>query len=148
MSDIFSPEKRSEIMKKIRSKNTKAEILLRKELFKTGLRYRIHNKKIFGKPDIVFPKIKLAVFVDGDWWHGRNYKKEFKKYPLFWQEKIKTNMKRDRLVNKRLKKEGWYILRFWQKDVERNPKKYADEIIKEINPQRFTSRPSDRDYRG
>lgn len=130
MADIFSKEKRSEIMSGIRSKDTKAELLLRKALFAEGLRYRIHDKRVFGKPDIVFFNKKIAIFVDGDWWHGRNFEKENDKYPDFWKKKIMRNMERDLTVNDRLCKEGWIVFRFWQKDIE---KKNCENILGIIN---------------
>lgn len=121
MSDIFSVKKRSEIMRNVRNKNTDIELILRKALFGQGLRFRVKNT-LFGKPDIIFPSKKIAIFCDGDFWHGNNFKKEGKNYKAFWQDKIKTNMDRDNLVNKTLKKEGWIVLRFWK-----------TEILKDVN---------------
>jgi DNA mismatch endonuclease (patch repair protein) len=131
--DKFTPEKRSEIMSKISGKNTKPELIMRKALFSMGLRYRLHNSKLPGKPDIVFAPKKVVVFVDGDWWHGRNYKKESIKYTPFWQEKIKNNMVRDSKVNKELKAMGWKVFRVWQKDLEKDPMKYAQEVFDYLN---------------
>ena len=127
--DVFSPKERSAIMRKIRGKDTKPELTLRKLLYQRGLRYRLHAKDIVGKPDIVFRSRKIVIFVDGDWWHGRNYRKEAERYPPFWQEKIKRNMKRDRKVNRELKKVGWDVIRVWQKDLQKQPDKYAQEIF-------------------
>lgn len=126
--DRFTPEKRSEIMSKISGKNTKPELILRKALFAMGLRYRLHSMELTGKPDIVFTSKKVAVFVDGDWWHGRHYKKEFMKYSIFWQEKIKQNMLRDKKVNRELNAIGWKVYRVWQKDLIKDPVKYAKEV--------------------
>jgi DNA mismatch endonuclease (patch repair protein) len=134
--DIFSTEKRSDIMSKIRSKDTKPELMLRKLLHGKGLRYRLHAKDVIGKPDVVFRSKKIAVFVDGDWWHGRNYKEESSKYPQFWQDKIKTNIQRDRRVNGELKKKGWKVIRIWQKDLQKHPEIYAEKIKKEVLSQR------------
>ena len=125
MADIFSSEKRSEIMSKIKSKNSEAELLIRKALYALGLRYRIHDKRVIGKPDIVFLKHKLAIFIDGDWWHGRNYDRENYKYNKYWKEKILSNMNRDRKVENELKSIGWKTLRFWEKDIKKDPLKYA-----------------------
>jgi len=132
MADIFSKQKRSEIMSKIRSKDTQAELLLRKALFADGLRYRIHDKRVYGKPDIVFFKNKVAVFVDGDWWHGRNYESEKEKYPLFWQEKIFKNMERDRKANEKLHADGWKVFRFWQRDLEKRKSQNVQECVRKI----------------
>lgn len=119
MTDIFTKEKRSELMRKVRNKNTNIELLLRKELFKNSHRFRIRNK-LFGKPDIVFPRQRIAIFCDGDFWHGKNYRKEMKNYKQFWKNKILANINRDKTVNKRLKEEGWTVLRFWKADLLRD----------------------------
>ena len=123
--DIFTPVKRSEIMRNIPNKNTKPELLMRRTLFALGLRYRLHDKKLLGKPDIVFRRYKVVVFVDGDWWHGRHYEEHHQKYTPFWQDKIKTNMLRDIKVNEQLESEGWKVFRIWQKDLEKEPVKYG-----------------------
>jgi DNA mismatch endonuclease (patch repair protein) len=81
-----------------------------------------------GTPDIIFRRHKVLVFVDGDWWHGRNYEVESHKYTPFWQEKIKTNMLRDIRVNERLEADGWKVFRIWQKDLEKEPLKHAKII--------------------
>lgn len=131
--DIFSVEKRSEIMSKIKARDTKPELLMRKHLFKLGLRYRVNVRNLPGKPDIVFRKYKTAIFVDGDWWHGRHYDKEASKYTLFWQNKIKTNVERDMKVTKQLEDKGWKVFRFWQKDLSKAPDEYAGIILDHIN---------------
>ncbi|MDO8513380.1 MAG: very short patch repair endonuclease [bacterium] len=132
MTDIFSKQKRSEIMSKIRSKNTRAELILRRASFAKGLRYRIHDKRVHGKPDIIFFKKKIAVFVDGDWWHGRNFESEKEKYSMFWCEKIMQNIKRDQKVNNILREEGWKVLRFWQKDIEKQKGRNIQEFVDKI----------------
>lgn len=112
------------IMSSIKSKNTIPEILLSSSMYKLGLRYRKHFK-IIGKPDFVFVSAKLAVFCDGDFWHGNNWKlrgfdslhDELATYNDFWKEKILRNIKRDKQVNKELKSGGWKILRFWESDI-------------------------------
>ena len=119
MADIITKEKRSELMRKVKNKNTNIELLVRKELFKRGYRYRIKSK-LYGRPDIVFPRQKIAIFCDGDFWHGKNYRKEMKNYKQFWKNKILANINRDKTVNKRLKEEGWTVLRFWKVDLLRD----------------------------
>lgn len=126
--DIFTPEKRSEIMSKIAGKDTKPELLMRKKLHSMGLRYRLHDKKLIGKPDIVFRKDKVIVFIDGDWWHGRKYNDEYHKYSSVWKVKLKTNMDRDLRVTKELESQGWKVFRIWQKDLEKEPVRYAKAI--------------------
>lgn len=121
-------------MSKIRGKNTKAELLFRKalsaEVYPKGFRYRLHYKKIIGSPDIVFVKQKIAIFIDGDFWHGRGYGKKggMKLRKKFWRDKIETNIRRDRRVNRRLKKEGWKVLRIWESDMKKNPEKFVDRV--------------------
>lgn len=126
--DIFTPVKRSEIMRGIPNKNTKPELLMRRTLHALGLRYRLHDRKLPGTPDIIFRKNKVAVFVDGDWWHGRNYETESHKYSVTWQEKIKSNMNRDVWVTEQLESDGWKVFRVWQKDLEKEPVKHAKLI--------------------
>jgi DNA mismatch endonuclease (patch repair protein) len=108
--------------KKIKSKNTKIELVLRKELWKMGYRYRIHDKTVAGTPDIVFRKQKLAIFCDSEFWHGKKYLEgqKFKKNAFYWESKIKNNIERDKKVNETLKKEGWTVLRFWGEDIIKN----------------------------
>jgi DNA mismatch endonuclease (patch repair protein) len=134
MTDRISIKKRREIMAKVKSKNTDIELILRKLLWNSGYRYRT-NYKIFGKPDIAFPKQKIAIFCDGDFWHGKNYEKEKKRYKKFWAEKIYSNIKRDEKVNKELKKAGWKVIRFWKTDILKNPDKCVKKIKNLIPPQ-------------
>jgi len=119
-------------MSRIRSKNTKIELILRKSLFKKGLRYRVNYKKLPGKPDIVFPRHKVAIFVDGDFWHGNNFETRKHSYSEYWLSKIRRNMERDTEVDKELKKMGWEILRIWgsvlKKDLE-NISNKIEEIV-------------------
>ncbi len=131
MTDIFTKEKRSKIMSRVKNKGTDIEMSLRKGLFKQGLRFRI-NSKIIGKPDIVFPRKKIAIFCDGDFWHGRNYLKESGKYKKFWKEKIKVNMLRDRKIDSLLKEQGWRIMRFWETDIIKSVDKCVSKIKKTI----------------
>ncbi len=130
MTDRISVEKRRKIMAKVKSKDTNIEVIVRKLLWSSGYRYRI-NYKIFGKPDIVFPKQKIAIFCDGDFWHGKNYRKEKKVYKEFWKDKILTNIKRDKKVNRTLRKNNWKVVRFWKTDILKNPDKCL-KIIKKI----------------
>ncbi|WP_084502092.1 very short patch repair endonuclease [Fundidesulfovibrio putealis] len=117
--DCFTPEKRSEVMSRIRGRDTGPELALRRALWSSGLRYRTHPA-LPGKPDIAFISRKVAIFVDGCFWHG---------CPLhgvmpgtnqeFWSRKIGRNIERDRETNARLEKEGWVVLRFWEHEVEK-----------------------------
>jgi|SRR5690625_4716679 len=122
-----------------KSSGTKPERLLGSELHARNIRYRKNRKDIFGKPDFSIKKIKLAVFVDGEFWHGKNWQKrkyDHKTNIKFWHSKIERNIERDKEVNTKLKEEGWTIMRFWAKDIEKNLVSCADKIeekIKELN---------------
>ncbi len=133
--DNHSPEQRHKNMKAIKSKDTKIEIMLRKELWARGLRYQKNSKKVFGKPDIVFIGKKVAVFCDSEFWHGYdwdNKKKEFKSHQEFWIPKIEKNIARDSLVNETLENLGWTVLRFWGDDIKKNLQACADEIERTV----------------
>lgn len=120
-------------MSRIKCKDTKIELLLRKELWHRGLRYQKNSEKVFGKPDIVFLGKKIAVFCDSEFWHGfdwENRKNDFKKNQDFWITKIERNMKRDDEVNEVLQMSGWIVLRYWGKEIKNNLSGCADEIEK------------------
>jgi len=129
-------KQRSDLMRKIKSKNTTPEILLRKALWNSGIRYRIKNKSIPGKPDIAIKKYKLAVFVDGEFWHGYNWsekKKKIKSNREYWIKKIEGNIERDKKVNRELKENGWTVLRYWQNEIKNDLDKCVSEIEDAIN---------------
>lgn len=133
MTDIFSKEKRSWIMSRIKAK-TKFESDFLKKLssiaYPAGYRYRKHYKKLLGKPDVVFPKQRIVIFLDGDFWHGRDLKQLKKKtIRKFWVAKIGANIKRDRRCNQLLKKQGWTVLRFWEKEIKKNPERAITKIL-------------------
>jgi DNA mismatch endonuclease (patch repair protein) len=122
MNDVFSKKKRSEIMSKIRKTNSKPEMLVRKFLFKNGFRFRIHYKKLLGNPDIVLPKYKTVVFVNGCFWHAHKnckYNKMPKTNADYWIPKIQGNVERDKKNHEYLEKEGWNILTVWECDLEK-----------------------------
>jgi DNA mismatch endonuclease (patch repair protein) len=115
-------------MSAIHSTDTKPEMLLRKALWHKGLRFRVHYKALPGKPDIVFTKAKIAVFCDGDYWHGHNWslrglpsiEAELERYSEYWKNKILGNMKRDTNNTKKLIADGWTVFRFWESDIKRD----------------------------
>lgn len=126
---------RSQVMSRVRSKNTSFEMLLRRELWKRGLRYRANDKTVFGKPDIVFKGKKIAVFVDSEFWHGKDYpngRNIPKTNRDYWVKKIERNIARDKEVNRKLKKEGWKVIRIWSKDLKKNLSKHVEKIHKII----------------
>ncbi len=121
-----SSELASHVKSKNKKKDTKAEVLLRNHIWKLGLRYRIHKDNLPGRPDIVFTKAKVVVFCDGDFWHGRNWKQLRNKLqnranPNYWIPKIEYNIKRDKLQEEKLIKQGWKVLRFWETDILKDP---------------------------
>lgn len=119
-------------MSRNKARDTKPEMLLRKIAWKQGLRYRL-NYKLEGKPDLVFVKYRLAVFVDGCFWHGcpEHYKSP-KTRAEFWQEKIQRNRRRDRHVNRVLAMQGWHVLRFWEHSVRASPTSCVEIILEHI----------------
>lgn len=128
--DRFTKEQRSSLMAKIRVKNTDIEKILGdavKQFWGTE-RYKKNVKNLPGKPDIVFPKSKLVIFADGDFWHGKDFKKWKSKIPIFWRKKIAGNIQRDRLQVKALKKAGYRVLRFYGSKIKRNPQSVEKKI--------------------
>lgn len=118
-------------MKQVKNKGSKIEIMLMKELWARGLRYRKNVKNIYGKPDIVFLRKKIAVFCDSDFWHGYNWeerKNDFKSNREFWIPKIERNIERDKEVTEKLENDGWIVLRFWGHKIKNNLKDCADMI--------------------
>ena len=129
--DKHTPEQRRRNMQAVKNKDSQIELLLRKELWRRGIRYRKNSTKIFGKPDIVFIGKKVAVFCDSEFWHGYNWeerKKDFKSRQEFWIPKIERNMQRDKEVTAILESEGWIVLRFWGNEIKKNVTQCADII--------------------
>ena len=131
MAGRITKKKRSRIMSRIRSKNTSLEISFKKLLDKNKLSgYKMHPK-VLGNPDFVFPKKKLVIFIDGDFWHGYNWKKLHKVPPKkYWQAKISRTIARDKKYTMQLKKAGWKALRFWEHEIKKNPKKAIMKLKK------------------
>ena len=118
-------------MRSNKSKDTKPELMLRKELWRRGLRYRKNVKTLEGKPDIVFLRAQIAVFVDGRMWHGydwKNQKSNFKSHQNYWIPKIEHNIERDFFVTQTLISNNWLVLRFWDFEIEKNVVECADKI--------------------
>ena len=127
-------------MQSNKSKGTKPELLLAKARWALGLRYRKNSGSIFGKPDFSFKKYKVAVFVDGEFWHGKDWeqrKAEIKGNREFWIAKIERNIRRDMEVTGRLKAEGWTVLRFWSNDVVKNAGCHAEKVKEIIQARRI-----------
>lgn len=137
--DVLTKEQRRRNMQAIRSTDTKMEVALAKALFALGHRYRKNDKTVFGKPDLTFKKFKIAVFVDSEYFHGKDWvinKHRIQTNRKFWWNKIETNIQRDKEVNRQLKKEGWKILRFWSKDVSKNLRTCTRKVEQIIDKRR------------
>jgi DNA mismatch endonuclease (patch repair protein) len=130
MTDVLTPAQRKLNMSRIRGKNTGPEAKIRKMLIAEGIRgYRLHFR-LPGKPDIVFTKKKIAIFIDGCFWHKCPVCfQEPETRKEFWMKKIQSNVDRDKKVNKQLEDDRWTVLRFWEHDVRKNP----DTIVKKIS---------------
>jgi DNA mismatch endonuclease (patch repair protein) len=149
MADVLTKEQRRRNMQRIRAKDTKPEVVLRKELWHKGFRYRKNWKELPGKPDIVLTKYKICIFIDSEFFHGKGFKSgyESNKYSSleeqlrhsnhseFWLEKIQKNMERDLKINAELTGNGWKVLRFWSRDVLKN----TDQCITTIEETLFAS---------
>jgi DNA mismatch endonuclease (patch repair protein) len=131
-SGFYTTKKRSKIMSKIRGKNTKPELLFRSALWKKGVRYRVDTKQLPGRPDVSIKKYKLAIFIDGEFWHGYNWderKDKIKSNRAFWIPKIERNMQRDRQVNRQLEEMGYTVFRFWEKEVKNELNKCINDVL-------------------
>jgi DNA mismatch endonuclease (patch repair protein) len=119
-------------------KDTKAELLLRQALWARGLRYRLHAKDLPGRPDIVFRGLRIAIFVDGDFWHGRDWAERRKKLQQganadYWLAKIAYNIERDGRNTQLLQRGGWTVIRLWETDILRAGSAAADEVSRVVS---------------
>lgn len=147
MADIFSEVKRSQIMSKISGKETKPEVLVRKLLFAEGFRFRKNDKRLAGKPDVVLPKYRTVIFVNGCFWHGHQ---ECKKAALpntrrdFWEQKISSNVSRDARIIERLQQDGWRVITVWQCQLK-NQQEALETLDKTAVSLRADFKPNSRD---
>jgi len=133
--DKHTPEQRRRNMQAVKNKDSKIEVMLRKALYHKGYRYRKNCRKVFGNPDIVFTKERIAIFCDSEFWHGydwENRKKDFKSHQDFWIPKIERNMERDKEVTAHLQAEGYIVLRYWGKRIKKDLDIIINEIEREI----------------
>mgnify|MGYP003803946411 CR=1 FL=1 len=133
--DILSKQQRSECMSKIRSKNTKPELALRKALYARGFRYRVNDTKLPGTPDIVLPKYKTIIFLHGCFWHGHEKCKYFnipKTNTEFWIDKITSNVERDKVNLQKLTSLGWYVLTVWECEIRHDYKQDITPLIDRV----------------
>ena len=137
--DNLTPDQRTKNMKAIKSKNTKMEVLLGKALWAKGIRYRKNDKSVYGKPDLTIKKYKIAIFIDSEYFHGKDWeieKNRIKTNREFWWKKIEGNLKRDENVNRFLVHKEWKVLRFWSQEVRKKLNLCIDEIVTVINEQK------------
>ncbi len=131
--DVLTKAQRHKNMKNIGSTDTKPEVILRKALWNKGLRYRKNYVALPGKPDIVLTRQKIAIFVDGDFWHARGHQEnpgeQVATNKEFWQRKLARNVERDKEVIDELTTMGWLVLRFWESDIKNNLQKCIDEVM-------------------
>lgn len=141
MTPVRDKAMTSRMMSAVHSTDTKAELALRHALHGRGIRYRLHARDVMGRPDIVIRKYRLAVFVDGDMWHGNEHNRRglpnlealFPSNTDFWCNKIRRNMERDCEVNAKLRADGWTVLRLWATDVLANPEDAADFVAQAVS---------------
>ena len=131
MADIFTPQKRSWVMSRIRSKNTSIDLAMKQLLSDAGARFVMYPK-MDGNPDFAIPSRRVAIFCDGDFWHGYNYRNGKKLKAGYWRNKIEGNMRRDRKVSQRLRYHGWSVLRFWEHDLKKRSELCARKIKKKL----------------
>lgn len=130
MPDIFSKEKRSDVMSKIRSKNTTVERVVFSFLRREKIYFQRHYDRVVGCPDVAIPSRKVAIFLDGDFWHGRDAAMRLPKLNDWWRAKIERNMKRDRAARAALRKDGWSVLKVWEGELmrKRTREKWLEKI--------------------
>jgi len=134
------PAVTSRMMAAVRNKNSKAEVALRSALHARGLRFRLHARDMTGRPDIVLPKHRLAIFVDGDMWHGNAWRLRglehledlFPTRTEWWTAKIRRTMQRDQQVTRALESSGWKVVRVWESEVLKAPGIVADEVASHL----------------
>lgn len=139
---FYTTKQRSKTMSKIRGKNSIPELLLRKALWVKNIRFRLHRKDLPGKPDLVIEKYKLAIFVDGDFWHGYQWNvRKPKSNQGFWIPKIERNMQRDRYVSEQLTDKGYAVMRFWEHEVKTNLTACVNQVLLYIESARIDKVP-------
>lgn len=137
--DVLTVEQRTKNMKAIKSKNTKMEVFLARAMWSKGIRYRKNDKSVFGRPDLTIKKKKVAIFVDSEYFHGKDWnveKHRIKTNREFWWKKIEENQKRDEIVNRFLVDKGWKVLRFWSQEVRKNLELCVKKIETTLNQQK------------
>ncbi len=132
MVDNLTPQQRSRCMSRVKNKDTDIERLVRTELHRRGYRFRKHVKRLPGTPDIVFTKAKLAILIDGDFWHGYRFPVWEHKVSEFWKQKIRKNRERDQKNIRKLRRMGWRVVRLWKHQIDGDLETCLNKIITEI----------------
>lgn len=134
--DIWNSQKRSDVMSRIKSRDTKIEILVRSKLFKAGYRFRVNKKDLPGKPDIVLKKYNTVIYINGCFWHYHSKCKEGKipkSNSQFWIDKISKNVTRDKRNYREIKKLGWNVIILWECEIEKNIDNIVDKVFKKLS---------------
>lgn len=133
MPDNLTVSQRKYCMSRVRNKDTDLEVSVRSEIHKRGFRFRKNVRKLPGSPNIVFVSAKVAVFIDGDFWHGYRFPAWKEKVSRFWKVKIEKNRARDRKNHQRLRRQGWTVIRIWQHDIRRDLQGQVERIVAVLN---------------
>ena len=131
--DVHTKEQRSYNMSRIKSENTKPEKILFSVLKDGGYHFSRHNKTTLGKPDAVIKKSKIAIFVDGEFWHGKEFNSWKDKLSQFWLTKIGDNIKRDKTIDRNLKSSGWTVVRLWGREIVKKPELIQKRLERTLN---------------
>lgn len=133
--DKHTPEQRRRNMQAVKNRDSEIEVMLRLALYHRGYRYRKNCSRVFGRPDILFTREKIAVFCDSEFWHGYNWeqrKTDFKSHQDFWIPKIERNMERDKEVTVQLENDGYVVLRFWGNRIKKELESVVNEIERAV----------------
>jgi DNA mismatch endonuclease (patch repair protein) len=136
MTDHLTPEQRFRAMSRVKLKDGSLEMIVRSELHKRGYRFKKHVKTLPGSPDAVFPKEKIAVFIDGDFWHGYRLPEWEHKLKDFWKNKIWENRRRDQKNFRKLRRMGWHVIRIWQHEIKRDLESCVAKIVSAVEHKR------------
>ena len=149
MTDVVSPKIRSRMMSGIQGKNTKPELMIRKALHQRGFRYRLHDRSLPGKPDLVFPKYEAVIQINGCFWHCHDCRlfKWPSTRPEFWKRKISSNRRRDAKNNVELKKQGWRVLTIWECALKGKQRLSFNVLVRKIDKWLIAG-VTDREIRG
>jgi len=131
--DNLTEQQRSRCMSRVRNRDTDLECVVRSALHKRGLRFRKHARGLPGTPDVAFPRQKVAVFIDGDFWHGYRFPQWKHTQSEFWQTKIETNRARDKRNHARLRRMGWRVIRLWQHEIEQDLGRCLEKVTNALS---------------